>query len=368
MQRRTRLLTAVSTAIAVLGAGLGLAAKPAPPPPGTTYFLDRAGTDAPDVIAMNGDGSGKSLALPTGTITNGEPSALTYGERLWLVREEELAAYRREADGSVSYLQVTQVMQPDPNPGIRWLTAPRWANSGLDEFLSFQALVVDEAGHYWSCIYRLNLSGNDVAAALDAGGAGWAPVGPDDPRLELVHCIPYSAAIPPDTVEDDPDGQAGLQIVSHDWSPDGRQLAYAVNEYIASEGTSTDGLLVRNLATAAEQVVLGGEPGNSTFNPRWVSRRQRHRRPRLALGNGPLDRRSGRDECHGGRSGSKQRPAGSRVLVARQPVPGLRTGGPKAVLHDAQYDLLRVQSDGSGAKVLTSDLDPLTAKSLLGWQ
>ena len=340
------LLLAVSTSPAAKPA-------PAPPPTGTIYFLDDAGSGAPDVVALAPDGSAAALALPTGTIAGGfpEPSVLTYaGEPLWLVRGDEIFVLRREADGSVGSLQLTQV-----RPELRSVRGPRWANSALDEFVSFEAVVTDGTGVSWNCIYRLHVSGAELTAALDAGGEGWVPFGPDDPRLEVVVCLPL------------PD----LNIVEHDWAPDGSRLVYRLIDDDAGES-----LVVRSVETGAEQVIFGGRDGNAVFGPRWSPDGSRI----VVLGwnirinatkrvnglwtlapdgsNATLIVR----EAANTRLGTACWSPDSRYLVHE--LIDLQ----RPTVFDDEYDVVRIKADGSGATVLTQDFDPLSPKSLLQWR
>jgi hypothetical protein len=298
---------------------------------------------------------------------------LTYsGQRLWLVRGDEVFIVRREADGGVSQLQLTQV-----RPVIRSLTGLRWSNSGLDEFVSFRALSSDEGGNTWACIYRLHVSGLEIAAALDAGGTGWVPFGPDDPDLELVHRIPFSQGVPVDFDESLPDGQDGLNIASYDWSTDGARLAYVLVHYDASEGASADSLMVRNVATGEEQAVLGGKFNDSVFEPRWSPDGSRivtlgwlsvttRKRTQFVQGIWTLDPDGSNARVVVPTSGNGQLGTAAWSPDSRFLVYELITQ--QTFSSSDEYDLIRVQADGSGATVLTGGLDPLTPKTLLNWR
>lgn len=220
--------------------------------PGTVYVAYTATNNANDtvVIGMNPDGTGKFQALgrfgDLGDLVRGvEPSNLEYGtlatgdpDRWFLylalvnivvltpdewIHQFELFA----VNGSGDVVQLT-----DLSADLDYLpeSNPRWSNDGMDSFVSFVGVNAD-GRHIW----RLHVT------VADFTDPNWAPVTPNDPRLEHITEI--------DTTRAD-----------FDWSPDGSAVAYLEGPF------SNRALVVRDVAAGEDHVLVQAD---GLSDPRW---------------------------------------------------------------------------------------------------
>lgn len=378
------MLASVATLFAGKGSGKGGGGNDGggdtgPQPTGSLYFYDDSQWPSVTIQSMDAaDGSNKTAVLPA--ITRGseayqrepEPSHGTYGgQPIWLVQREdditgnpELFALRRAADGSLQSLQITN-FNWDIIPGQLDRFGPRWGNSVTsegdtltDEFISVAGTTILPDGTLWQNIYRLQVSGAEIAAAMDAGGVGWTPLTSQD----AIPVVGHEWFV----------DQQGPNFQGHDWSPDGTELAYAIS------GT----LIVYDLVLDWGWDTFGGEPGDTVIGPRWspdgsliavkagfdvsTPRGQQHWEGIVTV---TLDGSSSTDvdvyESYGSTYfvGIPFWSPDSQFLSYYQG-DDVKVKGENLV----HWNIVRVLADGSGKTSLTSDLDPLLKKTVLGWR
>lgn len=223
-----------------------------PVPDGVVYFEYQQ-----DIWAMNPDGTGKTVVLPSGSWPvnwePGDPSSLRYGadqvhDRWFLVRREadnpQLIDFVIDENGDVSQTDVPYewelyAAKPDATAqgGFRWvrLTSTfgeifigpnddlRWSNDGFDSFISFEGHDISAAMSF------LDFDGDgDVDSVLDLPSFYASP--------ELIYRLPVSG-MEIETLGNllAPFGATDLDalefegtIGSFDWSPDGQAVAVEV--------------------------------------------------------------------------------------------------------------------------------------------
>jgi hypothetical protein len=378
----TILVAALAAGLMFAGLSLGKPKPPPEPPPGgTIYFYDEADWPDTNVFSMDADGSNKTQALPPIDLNavyqcDPEPSVDVYnGEPIWLSQKEdvttgnpELFALRRKADGTLDKLQITD-FQWDIIPDTQGHNSgPRWgcglSETGgplLDDFISFIGFVLEADGSATESVYRLNVSAAEIAAAMDVQGEGWPPL----TEADAVPIVSHTYGSP-----------WGPNYTGHDWSPDGSQLAYVLLEPIADSHGHT--LVVHDVSSGESQDILGGEPSDGIDAPRWSPD-----------GSQIAVRASFWVQVNPKRQAKlfgiwTVAPDGSgSTLVVEDPMDGypgfphwspdgqflvypvITTGRGGSVTY---FDIVRSRADGSGATVLTNDVDPLVRKSVLGWR
>lgn len=283
------LLTAVAM-IATRTAAAPKGGTTTPPPPGTIMFDMTVNGGTADwkveQWGMKADGTGRTNAIWHRFCANSSyamPSARVYGtdairDRIWLTHSDievtindvtktvrELFACRLGADG---VLQTTQLTALYPHVAFHPNQHQvHWSNDGNDSFITFKGISFgadtaetppeerdpsDNLQH----IFRLNVSGLDIEAALDQGTD--LKIGITDlagGRLQSVLEVKGDAALSEGTLS------------FHHSSPDGSKVVYYM----------TDGLWVASLDPEGAAVVHGGSSTSHVWEaaehgvatPRW---------------------------------------------------------------------------------------------------
>lgn len=358
-----------------------------PQPTGGIYFYDDSGWPSVTIQSMDAtDGGNKTAELLP--ITRGaedyqrdpEPSRGTYGgQAIWLTQHEddvtgnpELFALRQAADGSLQWLQVTN-FNWDIIPGQLDRFGPRWGNSITsegetltDDFISVAGMSTLSDGTHWQTIYRIQISGAEIAAAMDAGGVGWTPLTSQD----AIPLVGHEWFV----------DQQGPNFQGHDWSPDGTELVYGIVEQTDTDWVGT--LVLYDLALDWSWDIFGGQPEDTVIGPRWSPDGSQ-----IAVKAGfKVSTPRGREHWEGivavtpdGLSSidvDVYESYGSNYFV------GIPFWSPDSKFlsyyqgddvkvkgeNFVYWNIVRVLGDGSGKTILTNDLDPLFKKTVLGWR
>lgn len=216
-------------------------------PDGSRIAFTRTADGVDRIHVMNADGTGANpVALGSQAAWAPDGRRLVYVTPDW-----DLAIVGADGTGAEPLTSTASACESDPawSPDGTMIALGRVDNCGTGT--PEQDLWVLEVA---SGATR-NLT-NTPDGASSEGCASWSPDG-----RRIAFCLsPGEAIRDTDVYEVDPAGGTPERLVEHAhwpaWSPDGRKLAFT--RYETASGSLTGGLVVRDLATGAEQPLTGG--------------------------------------------------------------------------------------------------------------